>query len=233
MGFHPHTSRSLGADSNHLPPARLHGIRTVARWTPSDQCAVSCSEFHPSIPGVATDDRGTLAECFCGSGVCHPPLASGIGSLGLGAGGRDKRLLFHADAVGLHALRAKQKITQHSRPPWQHCGGGTTLSHQLHTGLGFLRSGPVVQDHVGDAAVCVAAAGLLAFKTLHASHFTQRSIHPPLHHTNTRFASGKGSLPVAEHRWVCDDHSSTKKCVCEHSGHTLPLAGWQRLGFLC
>ena len=94
-----------------------------------------------------------MAQRVCGGGVRGASVAGGVGGVGVGAQGCVERVVFHADAVGLCAACGRAESTINTESQKSLCTAA---------GFGVFCAGPDGQEHGGDAAVCVVAAGLLA-----------------------------------------------------------------------
>ena len=105
-------------------------------------------------------DRRSVAQRVGGGAVCAAPAARGIGGLGCRAQGRAQRVLFHADAAGIQPLRGSPKCEVQSAKSVVHLP--SSILHPLSSFPLLLRPGADEQADAGDAALCFAAAGLLA-----------------------------------------------------------------------
>src|SRR5208282_5269063 len=179
-----------------LPPADhdLSDVELSTSWTTARR--ISSGERpapHPlgdcALPDAAADDGVPVAQRVCGGGLCHSSAAGGIGGVGGGAKGCVERVVFHADALGLCALRSGYAFD--GPLPWR---GGS------------FRPWPAVQAQPGDLAICIVAAGLLAVAPVRRRGGGRRQIG----RSAGRFWGfgpsdhGKGSAPGVKRRGVCD-----------------------------
>ena len=118
--------------------------------TPPRRCCCS---------GAVANDRRSLAQRAGGGRLRHPSAARGIGGLGGGTEGRPERAVLHADVGGIRRL---------CPPP--------VFAGAIPGGDGAVRPWADGQADAGDAAVCVAAAGLLAAGTHERSRHTPRAV---------------------------------------------------------
>src|ERR1035438_5278311 len=131
----PHVAFAYGG----LPALR------VKEWMASlDQRAAAHAGDAAAVRGAEAHDRGAVAQRICGLLICPAPAARGIRGVGGGEKRRLERALLVPHSVVLRALR-----------------GAAEPGAVLAGGDGIL-PGPDVQADDGHAAVCAAAAGLVA-----------------------------------------------------------------------
>ena len=116
--------------------------------TSSNECAVARRYSGSPLSRVAADDRQPMAQRFRGGGVRNPSSAGRIGGLGYRTQGCSQRVVLRACSRGIRAICAS---------PF--------LVHSIFECHGSLCVGPDGQADAGNAAVCVAVAGLLAART--------------------------------------------------------------------
>ena len=97
----------LASADDDVPHAGLPVVWIECRRTSFDQCPSPYGNGDPAVSGAAADDGVPVAQRVCGGGVCDSSVAGGIGGVGGGTQGCAQRTVFHADALGVHALCGK------------------------------------------------------------------------------------------------------------------------------
>ena len=168
MGLYSSRVCQLASADDADPHAGLPVVWVECRRASLDERPVAHRLGDPPVSGAAADDGVFVAQCVCGGGVCDTSVAGGIGGVGGGTQGCAQRAVFHADAVGVHALRARTVERRASRVECRNQQFGSrpsTLDPQLLSGFGVFCVGFAVQADAGDGAVRAAIAGLLAIGT--------------------------------------------------------------------
>ena len=149
------------------------------------ECGVAHGEYGAAVPGVAADDRGAVAERVRGGGVRRASVACAVGGVGGGAEGRAERVVLDVGDGGVCAVCG-------AADAGAVCGGG-----------GVVRDGIDGETDGGDAAVCAAAAGLLAAGEDAVGSVSCRSSRSVAFR---RVGQGKGSIFCAGGGVVWRDH---------------------------
>src|SRR4051812_11995221 len=105
MGFSDFVFPQLAPIDLAVVHVRFPAIWDERRGIPPRQCLFSWPEHVTALRRSQTDDRLALAERLGGGALCRAPAARGIGRLGCGAQGRLEYVFWHANTLGLCALR--------------------------------------------------------------------------------------------------------------------------------
>jgi len=144
VGIHDGTHRLFA--SNHLVEHSVgHStLWEMGWWSSPNEPDHPLHQRGIGVFAFLADDRGSVAEWVCGGDICDTSATCGIGGVGSGTQRCVKRVIFSADATWVCELR------------------GEARSGAISGGGGIVYPWDSIQTDVGDSAVCIVAAGLLA-----------------------------------------------------------------------
>ena len=150
VGLDEHGKRQLASCHLDVPFAGRPVVRLGPDGPPRHERPAACPQHRAAFPAVAKDDRRALAQFRGGGLIRTASVAGGIGGLDFREKGRVEHVLLDTGDVGLCPLRGQFQISN--------------LKSQIFLRIepGAFRARIAVQIHGGDAALCAAAAGLLA-----------------------------------------------------------------------
>src|ERR1035437_420436 len=176
MGFSDDLCQQLASADVAVTHARRGIVWFRAVRAAFDERAFARRQHGAVVSVIETIDGRALAERLCGGTVWIASVACGIGGVGVGTQGRVERIVFHADAADVCAVRG---VVQSPK---------SKVQSLLRTVAVAVRLRPVEQADAGDVAVRAVTAGLLAAKPF-CSFDSQVS-------TLNHFASGIGKTAV-------------------------------------